>query len=429
MRLLIILIFLSITAFSQDEENEEYYIDNHLRYEDYVYQDSIKSVKIFREGWELTYPFINLNSNDQVTLLFDDIGHDVRDFSYKIVHCTYNWEPSDLMPMDYLASQTNDYIKDYKFSFNTIVNYTNYRVTIPNNDIQFTISGNYLLIVYEDDDEENLVLTARFSVFEPITNIKANITKANQIELRKFNQQVNFVVNVANIDLNDPYQEIKPVVLQNGFWCTAVNDIKPNFQRDKDLVYDYNDELSFSGGNEFRNFDVKDLKYQSQFIREIVFEDPFYHIKLYDDEARPFKIYFSEQDINGDYLIKTNYREDSNTEGDYVHVYFTLPYDAPIVDGDLYIFGRLSDGTFTKQNRMIYNYSKKAYQLRLMLKQGYYNYEYVYLKDNEKKPDFAYIEGSHWETENDYQILIYFHGFSSRYDRLVGYETFNTLGE
>ncbi len=429
MRLLIILIFLSITAFSQDEENEEYYIDNHLRYEDYVYQDSIKSVKIFREGWELTYPFINLNSNDQVTLLFDDIGHDVRDFSYKIVHCTYNWEPSDLMPMDYLASQTNDYIKDYKFSFNTIVNYTNYRVTIPNNDIQFTISGNYLLIVYEDDDEENLVLTARFSVFEPITNIKANITKANQIELRKFNQQVNFVVNVANIDLNDPYQEIKPVVLQNGFWCTAVNDIKPNFQRDKDLVYDYNDELSFSGGNEFRNFDVKDLKYQSQFIKEIVFENPFYHIKLYNDEPRPFKIYFSEQDINGDYLIKTNYREDSNTEGDYVHVYFTLPYDAPIVDGDLYIFGRLSDGTFTKQNRMIYNYSKKAYQLRLMLKQGYYNYEYVYLKDNEKKPDFAYIEGSHWETENDYQILIYFHGFSSRYDRLVGYETFNTLGE
>ena len=429
MRLLIILIFFSITVFSQDNENEEYYIDNHLRYEDFVYQDSISSIKIFREGWELSYPFISLNTNDQVTLLFDDIGHDVRDFSYKIVHCTSDWKPSDLMPMDYLASQTYDMVSDYKFSFNTVVSYTNYRITIPNDDIQFTISGNYLLIVYEDDNEENLVLTARFSVFEPITNIQANITKANQIELRKFNQQVNFVVNINNLNLNDAYQEIKPVVLQNGFWCTAVSDIKPNFQRDRELVYDYNDKLSFQAGNEYRNFDVKDLKYQSQYIKEIVFEDPFYHIKLYDDEPRPFKIYFSEHDINGDYLIKTNYREDSNTEGDYVHVYFTLPYDAPIVDGDLYIFGRLSNGAFTKANRMIYNYQRKAYQLRLMLKQGYYNYQYVYLKDGETKPNLSYIEGSHWETENDYQILIYFHGFSSRYDRLVGYETFNTLGE
>jgi hypothetical protein len=424
-----LLIFFSIVSFSQENEKEDYFIDNHLRYKDYIYQDSIKSAKIFRTGWELSQPFINLNSQDQITLLFDDIGHDVRDFSYKIIHCTSDWKPSDLMPMDYLSGQTYDMVSDYKFSFNTIVSYTNYQITIPNDDLQFTISGNYLLVVYENNNEDNLVLTARFSVFEKLTDITGSITKANQIELRKSNQQVNFVVNLGQLKVNDAYQEIKPVILQNGFWNTAVSDITPNFLRDRDLVYDFNDKLSFQGGNEFRNFDVKDLKYQSQFIKEIVFENPFYHIKLYDDIERRFKLYFSEHDINGNYLIKTNYRENSNTEGDYVHVYFTLPYDAPIVDGDLYIFGRLTNGTFLKENRMIYNYAKKAYQLRLMLKQGYYNYEYIYLSDKEKQADISYIEGSHWETENDYTILIYFHGFTSRYDRLVGLETFNTINK
>lgn len=428
MRLFIILLLLSLISFSQ-EESEEYYNDNHLRYEDYTYKKDIRSVKIFREGWELSYPFISLNSNDRITLLFDDIEHDVRDFSYKIIHCTYDWQPSELMPMDYLVSLTNDMVSDYKFSFNTVVSYTNYQINIPNDDIQFTISGNYLLIVYEDDDEENLVLTARFSVYESFVGVTGALSRANEIEKRKTNQQVNFTVNLGSLKVNDAYQEIKPVILQNGFWNTEVSDITPNFLRDRELVYDYNDKMSFQGGNEFRNFDIKDLKYQSQYIREIVFEDPFYHIKLYDDESKRFKVYLSDHDINGNYIIKTNYRQDSDTEGDYVHIYFTLPYDAPIIDGDLYVFGRLTDGTFTKKNRMIYNYDKKAYQLRLMLKQGYYNYQYVYLSDDEKKADISYIEGSHFQTENDYLVLIYFRGFTSRFDRLVGYEIINTIGK
>ncbi len=429
---LFLLIFTIITfSFNlkaqNDENNSDYYTENYLRYENYNYKDSIFAVKIFRAGWRMSYPVISLNSNDQIKLIFDEVGRDVKDYYYKIIHCTSDWKQSDLMPMEYINGVENNQISDYDFSFNTVVSYTHYELKIPDDDMQITKSGNYILFVYEDNDEEKPVLTRRFMVFEPMVDIQGRVDRSSNVDNINTNQEVNFKILTNQLYVNDPYTEIKTIILQNGFWAFSQKNISPSMVKDKEIIYNFNAECSFSGVNEFRHFDAKDLKYQTQNVKQIIFENPYYHFKLYDDEVRRFIIYKSDDDIDGKYLIKANYRTNSDIEADYINVYFTLPYDAPLSNGNIYVFGDLSDGTFTKQNRMIYNYRKKAYQLRMMLKQGYYNYWYVLLKDDTDKPDATYFEGSHYQTENDYMILVYFHSMNSTYDRLVGFNVLNSV--
>jgi len=423
--LAIILLLNTVGLYSQ--EDSDYYEENRLRYDNYTYNDSINAVKIFRLGWRMSYPVIGLNTDDKIKLIFDEVGRDVKDYYYKIIHCTKDWKPSDLMTMEYINGVENKQVTDYSFSFNTVVSYTHYEIVLPDDDMQITKSGNYLIMVYEDNDEEKLVLTRRFMVYEPLVDIKGMVDRASDLDYIKTHQEINFSIFTNQLYVNDPYSEIKPVILQNGFWNFGSYDISPTMVKDKEIVYNYNSACLFPGVDEFRHFDAKDLKYQTQNVKEIVFEPPYYHFKLYDDEVRRFMIYKSDEDIDGKYLIKANYRTNSDIEADYIHVYFTLPYDEPLSNGNVYVFGDLSDGQFTAKNRMIYNYRKKAYQLRLMLKQGYYNYWYVLYKDESKKPDATYFEGSHYQTENDYMIIVYYRSMSSTYDRIVGYNVINSV--
>jgi hypothetical protein len=68
-----------------------------------------------------------------------------------------------------------------------------------------------------------------------------------------------------------------------------------------------------------------------------------------------------------------------------------------------------------------WNFNTSAYELTLLLKQGYYNYQYVYVPQGATSADHTNIEGSFWQTENDYLLFVYYSDFSARYDRLVGF--------
>ena len=258
--LFLTIIINSVVSFSQ-EESDDYFNENHLRYQNYIYKDSIKSVLLYREGWELSYPALNIGSSERLTLSFDEISNDTKDYYFKLIHCTYDWKPSSLMQIEYISGVPEDQISDYKFSFNTVIDYTHYEVSFPNEDMLLTKSGNYIILVYEDGDEENLVLTKRFLVYEPKTSINAKVERSSRLNLIKSHQEVNFIVNANDLYLNDPYSEIKPVILQNGLWNTAVYNIQPSMVKDKEIIYNFNENCIFPGGSEFRHFDSKDLKF------------------------------------------------------------------------------------------------------------------------------------------------------------------------
>ena len=404
----------------------DYYDDMHLRFEDHEYNKQIKTVRMYPEFKIFDEPVLKLNSNEHLILDFDDLSSETKDYYYKITHCTSNWESSNLSYYDYMDGFEINQIRDYDFSFNTYFNYIHYILILPNQDVQLKYSGNYLIQVFEDFDEEKLILSRRFYVVEDKVSVDAEIKRATLIDKMDSYQELIFTLN-SNVVVNNPYKDIKVVITQNGRWDNRSDELKPLFINDGKLVYNNQQENIFPGVNEFRYFNTKDIKFESQGIDRIEFIRPYYHFFLSESKLRRFKVYFYDEDLDGNYAIDIANGRDMDIEADYVFVHFSLPYEVPIVDGNLYIYGELSDWAFNPENKMKYDFKTKAYHCTLLLKQGYYNYLYAYVKDGEQKADISYIEGNHYQTENNYFFYVYLKDNSSRYERLVGFQKFNSL--
>jgi hypothetical protein len=397
--------------------------------QDKIYSESIKSVQFYRAGWELTYPVIGLMSEDQVCLSFDELTGEVKDLSYTLIHCDAGWRPSSISKEEYMDGFQTNQIHDYSLSFNTYFNYIHYTLVMPNEDVRFRISGNYILKIYKDFNEEHVIMTKRFAVAESVVSIKAEVKRPVIQPFMDTGHEVSFSVLYGNLPVLDPYSEIQVTVCQNNRWNLAITGLKPLFYKDGILEYTDHHNNIFPGGNEYRNFDIKSLRYQTEFVKNIEYIPPYYHIELFPDKSRAGKVYFYNEDINGRYFIDIQEGKDKDTEADYVYVHFTLAYDAPVQDGRVYVFGALTNWTVDESNMMEYNFERKAYELTMLLKQGYYNYEYVFVADGSPVIDAFYFESSHYEAENDYLIYVYYRTNNSRYDRLVGYQIVNSLSK
>lgn len=404
----------------------DYFDDSFMRFDNYIYNENIHTVQLHKVGDVLSQPVIALNGSEQLKLSFDDLADESKDYYYKIFHCTSDWEDSRLSTYDYLEGFEENQIRDFKFSFNTFRNYCHYDLFLPNDDVQFKISGNYLIKVYEAGNEDHSVFTRRFMLYEPRVQIVAEAKRSTILDEMKSHQEIDFSLT-SQIPINDPYRELKVVITQNGRWDNRIDNLQPKFIRNNELLYDLESDNSFEGGNEFRFFNCKDVEFKSEGIEQIRYEKPYFYFDLKKDERRPFKVYFYEEDINGQFKIDMADAYDMDTEADYVYVKFSLPYEAPVVDGNIYVFGALSDWGFQQTNKMTYNYERKQYELTMLLKQGYYNYLYAFLKDGEQAANIGYIEGNHYETENEYQLFVYLKENSSRYEKLIGFSSVNSL--
>lgn len=404
------------------QTTDDYYDELHIRYDNFIYKPSIHTVLLHKEGFELSPPIIELNTDDRLLLSFDDFSDDIKEYFYTVIHCDADWKPSEILPSEYISGFTEVKIMDYKFSVNTVQKYIHYQSSFPNENFKITKSGNYILMIYENPKPDSIVLTRRFMVYEPRISIDIKVKRPTNVDYHDTKQEVDFEINYQGLTITDPFSEIKVVVMQNNRNDNAIQNLKPSFIRPNHLIYDYQEENTFWGGNEYRHFDIKSLRYQSEKIDSIVFGDNKYHVYLYKDKPRRFRPYSTEIDINGKRLISVQEGNDAGTEADYVYVHFCLAYDYPLVDGNLYVFGALSDWTIKNECQMCYNYEKKQYELTLYLKQGYYNYEYLYYKDGDKCADNTFIDGSFYETENDYTVYVYYRRITDRYDKFIGYK-------
>jgi len=396
-------------------------------YKDFIYADHIKTVEIFRKGWELSQPIINMNTGDQLEVRFDDMNKNPGNYYYTFVQCNADWTVSDLVDQDYLVGFYENPITNYKFSTNTTVSYIHYSFEFPNQDIRISKSGNYALVVYRDFNKEDIIFTRRFFIYESFVDIIADAKRPMLSKHFETGQEIDIVLNHDGYEIQNPYDEIKLIIIQNMAWDTKNDILKPTYIRNDELVYDYNDENVFKGNSEFRYFDIKSLRYQSEYVRSITYDYQYHHVQLVPGEERHFGKYFFNEDINGKYLVSVQEFPDPEIEADYVMVHFTLPYNVPIVDGELHIYGELTDWHMDARSKMEYNYEKRTYEKSLLLKQGYYNYCYALKEKDIPKPNIAYIEGSHFETENDYFIFVYHRPFHLRYDRLVGIQVVNSV--
>jgi hypothetical protein len=411
--------FLVFNAFSQEKK---YY------YENAVYREYIKSVQMYREGFELSYPVLGLNEDATLLFKFDDLSDEGKSYYYTVIHCDAGWNESYISQSEYLNGFPENPVNDYKLSFNTTFNYTNYQILLPNDDVKFNFSGNYVLVVYEDNNKEKVVITQRFYVVEQRVDIQGNVHRASNDPFEGSNQEIDFVLTYKDLVIDNPLKDIKVVLMQNGRWDNSIRNLKPLFIRENRLEYDYQKENVFKAGNEFRYFDNRSNKYNGEYVAATEFHRPYFHKTLLTDGVRANKDFFQYKEMNGKYTVESQDPEvrDPDTECDYTFVHFTLPLNSILLGGSVNVFGALTGWNANKSNEMTWNFNTSAYELTLLLKQGYYNYQYVYVPQGSLVADATNIEGSFWETENDYQLFVYYSDFAARYDRLVGFRLFNS---
>ena len=392
----------------------------------FVTDPSIHSVLFFTEGWEFSLPVFELGSTQRLICKFDHLSREAKNYQYTLVHCDTDWNPSRITPTEYLEGFAENPVNDYAFSSNTTVPYVNYKLTLPNDQVKIRLSGNYLLNIWEEGNKDHPVLVRPFFVSEKLVSISGEIQKATYEGYSGASQQVAFTVNYSKLIITDPVNEIKAVVMQNSRWDNRLSRLKPTFIRPNQLVYEDKTNL-FKGGNEFRNFDAKNLQNNGMGVHSIEFRDPMFYLTLEPDKSRRNDIYRTWNDLNGNYLVKNDRASDSDLESDYMEVSFSLIPPDLVTNDPVYLFGALTDWQCLPENQMVYNPDTKRYELKILEKQGFYDYQYVVRDKTNQSLDAALMEGSHVETENNYHFFVYFRGFAARYDRLIGYRMINSV--
>jgi hypothetical protein len=397
--------------------------DEQLKYINYTYLENIRTVNFHPKGLVLGNPILELNAPTQLYLSFDDLSEEVKNYTYTVVHCNADWQPSDLTENEYINGFLEDDIENFDFSFNTVTPFTNYNVSIPNQNMAFTKSGNYLLKVYEDEDDRRLAITRRFVVVEPMMQVQAQMVRPSKVFKSNTHQEIDFVVTHESMDIRNPRSEIRATVLQNFRWDNAVTDLEPLFIKTKQVGFDLLDKIVFEAGKEFRAVDLRSFRFPSARVYDVQGYDDGFDITLLPEEKRSNKAYLQFEDVNGRYVIESLDRDDPDLDTDYANVMFTLRSPTEYYGQDMYLFGALTEWMIKPEFKMTYNDRMQAYTGEFFLKQGYYNYMFVLSGEEQPTPDWKETEGNWFEAGNEYTILVYYRPFGSRFDRLVAVRT------
>ncbi|WGH74206.1 DUF5103 domain-containing protein [Tenacibaculum tangerinum] len=384
-----------------------------------VFGQNIKTVQLRPKNNPNFYaPIVRLGR--VLELSFDDLEGDSKQYQYKIEHMTHDWKPSSMTSNQYIEGFNQNEILNFTNSFNTLQSYTHYSVEIPNQNTIITKSGNYLISVINEEYE--VVFTRRCVFYEDITAVGVAVFNSRDASTANRQQTVQFIVNHPTLQINIPTQEVHVSLFQNHNWNTAITNLEPVFIKPQQLLYNHTVKTNFWGGNEFLNFDTKFIRNASLNVARVE-EKEVYHSYLYTDEPRAEKTYTYNPDINGQFVVRTTERNvaynQDDTEADYSLVHFSLDAFEPYENKDVFVYGAFNNYQLSEENRMTYDASQQIYKAVIPFKQGFYNYSYVTL-DRNNNINLHEIDGSFYQTENEYTAIVYYRPFGGIYDRVVG---------
>ncbi len=385
-----------------------------------MFAQNLKSIQLHPVGNIVGKAILDLHGDDRLVLSFDDLDDEMRNYRYAFIHCNADGTPSDLKTFQYLEGFVDFPIENPEFSFNTLQPYVHYEFEFPTVNNRFLKSGNYLLRVFEEYEPEKILIELPFVVLDQKVGITGTVRKPIRYEYQNSGQQLFFKMIVdPSFEIIEAYRTLKVVAQQNGR-IDNVHWLRPKYVNGNVFDFDDDDKNVYEGGSEFRYFDMKSLDYKTQFIQKIGRENDTVKIQLKPGKSRHIDYYMFDEDLNGEYYIKADRKEVSRIESEYVMVHFVL--ESPYKKGDVYINGALTNWKNTPEAKMEYDFDLGAYIKSLYLKQGYYNYQYLYCPSEVPEPcSVREFEGSHNETINDYYIFVYYRAPAEYYDQCIGY--------
>ena len=386
------------------------------QYAEHIEPEFIKTIQFAGDTKQSQLPIIRLG--EALFLSFDDLNGNEADYYYQITHHDFDWALSDLTKGEYMNGFDDVRIYNYENSYNTLQSYSHYTLKIPNRDTRkLTKSGNYMISIFDDNGE--IVFSRKFMIVENIVSVPTYIKRARDIKIIETKQVVQFVIDSPNLQITNPDETIKTLILQNSNLNNPITNLKPQYTIGSQLIYRYDKEASFDGGNEFLYFDNKDIRAGTSSIRSIDLTD-IYNNFLYTNGARFNRPYTYNPDINGNYQVRVlNANTNIAIEADYARVYFTLQYFEEIADKEIHVYGNFNNWTIDGSTYMEYDSFSDTYINNRLFKQGFYNYKFV-LVNRDGTIEEGAISGNYWQTENEYTVLVYFRDLGARYDRIIG---------
>jgi len=357
-----------------------------------------------------------LRLGERLQLEFDVLNGDEDDFYYVIEHYNYDWTPSRLVKSRYLQGFDDQRIVNYENSFNTYQLYSHYRLQIPNNQTQLLVSGNYMMKIFHEDGE--LMFSRKFMVYEDVATVGVAVKRSRDVRFIHQKQSVDISIGSINMNFVNPKQTVNVSIIQNNNLKTAITGLKPQYTLGNELLYKYDTETSFWGGNEYLFFENKNVRGANIGVQFFDLKD-LYHNYLYTDIIRATRPYTYNPDINGNFQITALDTENVDIEADYTVIHFSLQHPEMLSDKNIHVYGNFNNYAITDDTSMTFSSDSGVYETRLLLKQGFYNYKYV-LVDKNNNLDEGAISGNFDQTENNYKVLVYYRDLGGLYDKIIG---------
>lgn len=382
---------------------------------------NIKTASFTQSGNNVV-PIFELGTGFQFQ--FDDLFGNEANYYYEIVHCDYNWVPTNIPKTEYLKGFDGQRIQQYENSFNTLQTYSHYQLPIPNQFSQLIISGNYILKILNED--KDVVLSRKFIVYENIVTVPMRIRRARMANYLDYKHNIEFSINSLLINFQNPLKNVKVMILQNGQFNTAIKNVPPQYTLGNELIYKYDSETQFWAGNEFLYFDNNNIRAAGNNVAQVSSTGGIYSASLYTNDAKANSLYSLFPDNNGNFVTRSISATKPDIESDYVWIYFSLSAPAFMSKKNIYVNGMFNNYSLSPEYKMDFNPEKNLYEKAVLIKQGYTNFQYQVADnkgnvDAEKAPD-----GNFWQTENEYTILVYYKQNTDRYERVIGKASANS---
>lgn len=373
-------------------------------------ENTVRSVQLYREGAEHYLPIVDLKSTDRLTLEFDIMADQGRPLSVYFYHADRIWR-RDLTASQFLESYQHDNVLDYEISTGTQVPYVHYSYQFPNEDIEFLISGNYIVRVTEQGDEEEVLFERAFFLTEQSTSLQFVTDRV--------------LVGDYGYPFIQPIAEFRPApgtegdvfdynvcFARNGRFDLARCSDRPSLMNAPSMQFFLEPETSFEPEASPYYLDLSNLRASNQIVSADFSTSP-YHVELEPDYAA-FGGSGLAVPLNGQSIISSVVSVgEGDVRSEYVLTRFAfVPPEERRLAGEVLVTGSFNGWRYDSSNQLEWVPERNRYEGELLLKQGQYEYRYV-------SRDRRAVQRTMPQSESQLLAFVYYDDPSLQTDRLV----------